>query len=453
MSNLSLNQLVQLTRALCFFIPINKWVLVVGILLSLIGSVIQWIWAMPLVLMMGLATTAMFFILTGFYLPAQLVAVASSRQLGSLANIRLLSCAVIAFNGVLASLFIIGVLVFKASMFVTLSGFIAIFTTIMLLQLFAVWASQKGWVQFVLWILWFMAVQIGEWFFAQPLWFSLVVLTATWLIFLRWWLGWRPSRYIKNMAGGSQAELNALQANQFNVWQSHLATKPKTLVGTLLMGVHDGGSSYLKRGLIPPVLIALTYVVASLLLKPQTVDAFFSAMAGAFFCIFVAAFGGSMAIMVFKNFKKIWLLSFFPREKMFHFTERLYYPCLIIGMFPIVVASVLVAVIFSPDYFTMEHVFFYLIASLVLSCISFYLGLILYKSTQASILHFSWLNGLLYVLGFGYIFYLNGLSGPERLDDLLGLSGRTAFVGVLLVLGIRLLAERSWRHLDFKGAR
>lgn len=453
MSNLLLNQLVQLTRALCFFIPINKWVLAVGIVLSLIGGVIQWIWAIPLVLMMGLATTAMFFILTGFYLPAQLIAVVSSRQLGYLANIRLLSCVVIAFNGVLASLFIIGILIFKESMFVTLSGFIAIFTTIMLLQLFAVWASQKGWVQFVLWVLWFMAIRIGEWFFAQPLWFSLVVLAATWLIFLRWWLGWRPARYIKNMAGGSQAELNALQTNQFNVWQSYLATKPKTLVGTLLMGVHDGGSSYLKRGLIPPVLIALAYAVASLLLKPQTVDAFFSAMAGAFFCIFIAAFGSSMVIMVFKNIKKVWLLSFLPREKMFHLTERLYYPCLIIGILPIVVASVLVAVMFAPDYFTVERVFFYLIASLVLSCISFYLGLILYSSTQANILYFSWLNGLLYVLGFGYVFYLNGLSSPERLDNLLGLSGRTAFVGVLLVLGIRLLAERSWRHLDFKGAR
>src|SRR6187402_2814567 len=113
MSTLSINQFWQLTRALCFFVPINKWVLVVGILLSLIGSIVHWVWAMPLVLMMGLGVAAMFFVLTGFYLPAQLVAVVSSRQLGSLANIRLLSCAVVILNGALASLFIVGILAFK----------------------------------------------------------------------------------------------------------------------------------------------------------------------------------------------------------------------------------------------------------------------------------------------------------------------------------------------------
>lgn len=452
MSTLSVNQFWQLTRALCFFIPINKWVLVVGILLSLIGSIVHWIWAMPLVLMAGLGVAAMFFVLTGFYLPAQLVAVASSRQLDSLANIRLLSCAVVALNGLLASLFIIGILVFKEPLVVTFSGFIAIFTTMMLLQLFAVWASQKGWVQFVLWVLWFMAIQIGGWFIAQPLWFSVAVLIVTWLVFLRWWLYWKPAKYIRNMVGCSQAELNAGQMNPLGSWQV-LATKPKTLVGTVLMGVHDGGVSYLKRGLVPPVLIAIAYVVASLLLKPQTVDAIFSVITGALFCVFIAAFGSSMAIMVFKNIKKIWLLNSLPRERMFHLIERLYYPCLIIGALPIVVASVLVAVVLSPGYFTMQHVFFYLMMALVLSCTSFYLGLILYKSTQASILYFGWLNGLLYIFGFGYLSYLNGLSNPEQLDSLLSLSGYTAFVGVLLVLGIRSLAERSWLRLDFKGAR
>lgn len=453
MISLSLNQLMQLTRALCFFIPINKWVLAVGIILSLIGSIVHWVWAMPLVLMMGLGVAAMFFVLTGFYLPAQLVAVASSRQLGSLANIRLLSCAVVLLNAALASLFIVGVLAFKQPVVVTFSGFIAIFTTIILLQLFAVWASQKGWVQFVLWMLWFMAIQIGEWFIAQPLWFSFAVLTVTWLVFLRWWLYWKPAKYIKNMAGCSQAELNAGQMNPLGAWQVYVATKPKTLVGTLLMGGHDGGISYLKRGLIPPVLIALAYVVTSLLLEPLTVSAIFSAMAGAFFCIFIAAFGSSMAIMVFKNFKKIWLLSLLPRGEMFNFTERLYYPALIIGMFPIVVASALVAVVFAPDYFTIEIILLYLVASLSLSCMSFYLGLVLYKKTQASILYFGWLNGVLYALGFGYMVYLNGFSSLERLDKLLGLIGWTAFVGISLVLGLRWLAERSWRRIDFKGGQ
>lgn len=453
MITLSINQLWQLARALYFFIPINKWVLVVGILLSLVGSIVYWVWAMPLVLMMGLGVAAMFFVLTGFYLPAQLVAIASSRQLGSLANIRLLSCAVVALNGALASLFIIGVLVFKDPLVVTFHGFIAIFTTIMLLQLFAVWASQKGWVQFVLWVLWFMAIQIGEWFITQPLWFSFAILTVTWAMFLSWWLSWKPAAYIKNMVGSSQAESSSWQANQFGWWQAYLATKPKTLAGTLLMGVHDGGISYLKRGLIPPVLIALAYVVASLLLKPQTVEAFFSATAGAVFCIFIAAFGSSMAIMVFKNFKKIWLLSLSPRDEMFNFTERLYYPALIIGMLPIAVASALVAVVFAPDYFTIEIVLLYLIASLSLSCMSFYLGLMLYKKTQASILYFGWLNGVLYVLGFGYIVYLNGFSSLEWLDKYLGLIGWTAFAGVLLVLGLRWLAERSWRRIDFKGGQ
>lgn len=453
MSTLTLNQFKQLARTLYFVVPINKWILVAGLLLVSMGGLAQWFWGMPIVLIVGIAVVAMFFIFTSFCMPSQLVAMASSRQLGSLAYIRTLGFVVLTSNSLLTALLIVIFLTLKESVVLSPGGFVAIFSTLMLLQLFAVWASQNLVAQLMLWVLWFVAIPLGEWFFTQPLWVSLVMLSVGVVVFLRWWLSWKPARHIKNMAGASQSEINALQEKQTGLFQTHLATRPKTLVGTLLIGAHDSYAAYVKRGFVPLVIMVIVYLCALVLLDAQAVADFFNALSGILFCILISSYGSALVIMVFKNFKKIWLLTGQPREKAFHYIEQVYYPYLALGVLPGVVAAVGIALVVSPDVFTLDRVGFYTVASLIISCVVFYLGLIVYKSRHASILLVSWLNGWVYFVGFGYIFYLHDLHSPEPLENLLALTGWTLLGGVLLVFLLRYWAEKSWQKIDFKGAQ
>lgn len=453
MDTLIFNQFKQLARTLYFVIPMNKWILLAGLLLVSVGSLVQWQWHMPIVLIIGFAVVSMFFIITSFHMPSQLVAMVSSRQLGSLAHIRVLSCLVLVLNSLLTALLIVSFLVFKETMILTLSGFVAVFVTLMLLQLFAVWASQKILAQLMLWSLWFVAIPMGEWFFARPLWLPLAILGAALLVFLSWWTNWKPAYYIKNMAGASQADINALQAKQAGLLHAYLVTRPKTLAGTLLMGAHDSYAAYFKRGMIPLMFIAAAYLCAILLLDASEVMDLFNGLVGILFCILISAYGSSLVLVVFKNFKRVWLLTGLPRAQLFHYVESVYYPYLGFGALPGVVAAVVIALMFEPVMFTLDRVIFYLLGSLIISCVVFYLGLIVYQSRHASLLVLGWLNGLVYLAGFGYIFYLTDWHSPEPVKNLLSLSAGTLLGGVLLIFLLRSWAQKTWQKVDFKGVQ
>lgn len=370
----------MLTYKLMLPLAIARKLLFLVMGLVFLGVLIYWVYDSDVLLVICMGTFLIFLLIAAMSLPAQALALVTSKHIMLLANLRWILAAVFCLYSLLIVLvtFIFGhsnksdddsslllIVFFLASSFMCLS---------------VVCASRIPGGQGFLFAFFFLLPKLVELLLPiHPLWlFSAAV--VVWGLFLQWWLNWRPQKHQPNFMLLSFKDMDARGQQAVSGW-SFLWGKADTWIGSRVLGVSDSFSAHIQRFLVSLPILVLSFVPAYFFLPNDPLVREFLFV---FMLLFGLAFTGSAVLPMFcRHIKFIWLAASGNRKVLLRFVEYRYWLTVLPGLFINLIGVVMLAIFLNISYTPMAWSF--LVISAVLNqALTFNLVWIVYQKSAAS---------------------------------------------------------------------
>ena len=396
----SFTAFLALLRVLCFPFRWFNWIGLFGVVLLVIGVVANiFLNAVPVILI-GDSIAALYCFLILMFMPGQCLALISSKQLCLLDNIkRRLLFILIAFVTILSCL------VAVLPIYTPLEGadalsilrlYCAVFSCISIIfAIFTVVCSKLNGMQGFIFVFAGVFIKMGAWLYSHDVAISVCTSLLVWIVYSRWLLRWKPERFYQNMFSVSQTDwLKNQQMQQFWLlsFVNRISGKPKSLVGSLLLGVSDGWSSQWKRSAFEVVVFLGLIFLPSLITGTSQIVQILVNNSYIYLAISVSAQLIKIYMAITTNLAKTWLFQADNRTGLLSEIERLFYPRVLVGIVPGLVVFCGVNAIFSPVSINWLAVVNIIVATLLTSGVLLYANIQIFIKKQGSVTWTAWLS-------------------------------------------------------------
>lgn len=306
--------------------------------------------------------------------------------------------------------------------------------------------TAQGFVPLFVWLVFFSA-KSANLFSSENIVTYWLVTIALWLGMYFWWFQWQPKKYLVNCMTLSAVEMQKQQSNVIQSVTFAFSALPKTLIGSMLIGSSDGIKSWLKRelGLLVIFLVALAYILYWSKTMPESSAGILIAI---YVFVFICIRGGIIFQNCYRNLYRLWMGSQYTRAELLGCIERRYFLLAsgsIISM-ALLFALVNTAVLTFPISF-FHSMYLLLISSLVV-VVSFYLGLLIYIKSAASLVVLNWIGPIVNLCLVGIMVYLNILWGSNASYEHAHYLWFSGALLALILLG-RMWVKSSWKKVNF----
>lgn len=382
------------------FFPLTllRWLLVLSLASWLFALILiplsGWDWLNAIVVVAILITLLVGFVI----LPAQLIALASSRPIILLGNSRkklLVALIAIGFLFSLAFYWLLNI--------VNQSGYLpsllVIWLMISVLLQWSVWiCSRWQGVHGFIFILNTIFVHVALWLDDHHPLMLLIALVASWAGFAYWWMRWRPVKYQSTNLILSVAELQKRRLERGGGLHV-ISGRARTWLGSRLLGAPDGHSARARRiggALAMAMLFPIPFLFVMELEKSIAVIKYAS-----LFFLIVMTLGVSKTIAgsFFRNMRCIWLYSASDRRNLFSLVWWAYWR----EILPWTAASIMLATALDLIFGVWRgaEILLLIIGSILLmQSLIFYLTWFIYQRTSAGFSWWSWVCSLMCLVWF-----------------------------------------------------
>lgn len=306
--------------------------------------------------------------------------------------------------------------------------------------------TAQGFVPLFVWVIFFSAKNTNLFSAAHMMPYWLITM-ALWLGMYFWWFRWQPTKYLTNFMTLSAAEMLRQQSNTTMALGVAFSAEPKTLYGSLLMGMSDGIQAWLKRelGQLVFFLVALMFILYWAKQLPANVA---SLLVTIYLFVFICIRGGIVLQHFYRNLYRLWMSSNCSRADIFTYMERQYFLLFVSSIIPMLLVFMLINNYVLDALVGVFYGAYLLLISSLIATFSFYLGMFIYLKSSASFVMLNWISPIASIGLIGLMVYSNILWGPSpshEHTDYLWFSG----VLLMLVLLARVWVKLNWRKVNF----
>jgi hypothetical protein len=448
---LVLQQYWQLTRTLVFPLRVTRWLMMGTLLLAMLGGILFWWAEHPVVLMISGGIAYTFIILIGIMVPAQMLSLASSKQLFWIPGLRRKTFLILVCVYSLAALLVLllfalklNVVSFAASVAVAFTFAAAI--AVLMLVSSAYFQCYQPFIFVLVWIVYFIAEQL---LMVHAL-ISFALGVLIWSMLYLWWTRWVPQKYFINYMIISPAKLRDIKERQAGVVQSlavWLSSAPRSLCGTLLSGASDGFKARLKYELGQLAVVLSMVLIFSYFFRDVPKDGFLK-MAPFMVLTFIVARSAQIQQLCYRNLHRLWMFYGGSRTNLFHYVEKQYALNIGFAYGALVLVMLIINAQLGGNAVPISFLAFGVAIGVLFTTQLFYLGWVIYQKTNASTIWFGWLTNIIAALFLVLtalldLFWVPNIShNSQHYGIVLSL-----MLAVLLVL--RYWALNRWNKIDF----
>lgn len=452
---LVLQQYWQLARTLMFPLRVTRWLMIGTLLLSVLGGFLLWWIEQPVVLIISAAIAYTIVILICVMVPAQMLSLVSSKQLFWIPGLRRKTFVILFFSYGVTALLVSLLFSFRFNAVPFVVGVAVAFTfaaaiAVLMLVTSVYFQGFQPFVFVLIWIVYFIAEQLLQVYALV----SFAVGVLMWTILYLWWTRWVPQKYFMNYMTMSVAKLRDAQEQQAGVIQSlgyWLSSAPRSLCGTLLLGVSDGFKARLKHELGQLVVIVFMVLIFSYFFRDVPKDGFLK-MAPFMVLTFMVARNAQIQLLCYRNLYRVWVFYSGSRASLFNYVERQYATHIVFAYGALVLVLLVANMQMGSNAVPISLLAFGVVIGVLFVAQLFYLGWIIYQKTSASMVWFGWLTNIIAAL-FLILAALVGLFWMPNVSQNADQYG--IFIGIMLsvLIVIRYWAISSWKKINFYRAK
>lgn len=428
-----------------------KWLGLLTIVVLLLGAVLYF-FNVSFVLYIGSAFSLLLLMMVGMLVPGQMLALRSSKQFQCMADLRRPLFAIALIFWLLVALILTTTMGFLEPKEFTFNSVFAL--TFMALSsvalLFVVVGSYiqtaQGFVPLFVWLLFFSAKKADLFSTSNTEIYWLVSLLL-WLVMFVWWFRWQPQKYLVNCMTLPAAEMQRRQAQNTRSIAAAFSAVPKTLYGSLLLGMSDGIQAWFKRelGHLTFFLIALMFILYLAKQLPTNVASVFFII---YLFIFICIRGGIVFQHFYRNLYRLWMNSNYSRADIFVYMEKQYFLLFAASIIPMQLVFILINHYVLDALVGYFYVAYLLLISILITTFSFYLGVYVYLKSAASFVLLNWISPIVNIVLIGAMVYLNLLWGPSPSHEHANYLWFSSVLLILIVLG-RAWVKSLWSEVNF----
>jgi hypothetical protein len=446
-----LNQCWRLILVMLLPARYVKWLGVFTLAVLIPGAILSF-FGHSVVLYLGSAFSLLLLMMLGMLMPGQMLALRSSKQFQYMADLRYPLFFIAMFFWMLASLWLSIILMLlnpKEFSFYSIFSLITVVLTCVAV-LFAVVGSYmqtaQGFVPLFVWLVFFSAkgANLFSAAYVSSYWLITLVL---WVGMFIWWFRWQPQKYLVNFMTLSAVEMQRQQANSVQAITSVFSAIPKTLAGSLLVGVSDGVQAWWKREL-GQLVFFLLLLMFMLYLVRQIPASGASMMISIYVFIYICIRGGVIFQSFFRNLYRLWISSNYSRVEILAYIEKRYFLMLVASMVPVTLVFVLINHYLLNDVLGLFKGAYVLFIGFLFISLAFYVGLLVYIKSAASFVLLNWITPIVNLSLIGTMVYLNILWGPNPSHEHASYLWFSGALLMLILLG-RVWVKSSWKSVNF----
>lgn len=438
---LVLQQYWQLMRTLMFPQRVTRWLIMGVLVLAILGGLLLWWVEQPVVLIISAVLAFTIIILIGIMVPAQMLSLASSKQLFWIPGLRGKTFLILFFSYSLTALLVSLLPVFNpnaASLIVGVAvafAFVAIIAALMLMAS-VYFQGVQPFIFILIWGVYFIAEQL---LLVSAL-ISFVLGSLIWIILYLWWTRWIPQKYHLNYMTTSPAKLREAKERQVSIIQSlsyRMSSLPRSLCGTLFGGAPDGFNARLKYELGQVVGVLFMVLIVSYFLRGVPKEGFLKIFP-VFLLTFMASRNVQIQLLSYRNLYRIWMFYSGSRTSLFYYVEKQYAQNIGFAYASLVLVTLVINFMLGDQSIPMGLLAFTGAVGILFAAQLFYLSWIVYQKTAASMVLLGWLTGILTALFILLMAFMDLLWGPNSAQHF---NDYWLLIGVMLVV---LIAVRYW---------
>lgn len=452
---LVLQQYWQLARTLMFPLRLTRWLMLGALALAALGGLLLWLIELPVVLMVSAGVVSAIVILISMMVPAQMLSLASSKQLFWIPGLRRKTFIILFGLYGLTALLVSLLLSFapKAFPFVTGLGvaltFVAVIAALMLMAS-VYFQGFQPFIAVLIWVLYFAAEQL---LLVNAL-ISYALGALIWSILYFWWTRWMPQKYFLNHMTISPAKLREAKDQQTGLVQSlayWMSSVPRSLCGTILSGSSDGFKALLKYEFGQLVSVLFMILIFSYFFRDVPKEGFLK-MIPFFVITFMAARNVQIQLLCYRNLHRVWMYYGGSRISLFHYVEKHYALNIGLAYGALVLMMLILNAQLGSKALPISLLGFGVAIGVLFTTQLFYLGWVIYQKTTASMVWLGWLTGIITMLFLLLMVLLDLFWMPNASQDT---DQYGIFIGVMLVvlIMIRYWALNHWHKINFYRAR
>lgn len=453
--SLVLQQYWQLTRTLMFPLRITRWIMLGALVLAVMGGLLLWLIESPVVLMVSAAIASAIVVLINMMVPAQMLSLASSKQLLWIPGLRRKTF-IILFSLYGLTALLISLLFsfsYKAFPFVTGLGvaltFVAVIAALMLMAS-VYFQGFQPFIAVLIWVLYFAAEQL----LLVNVLISYALGALIWSILYFWWARWMPQKYFLNHMTISPAKLREAKDQQAGLVQSlgyWMSAVPRSLCGSILSGASDGYRALLKYELGQLVSVLFMVLIFSYFFRDAPKEGFLR-MIPFFVITFMVARNVHIQLLFYRNLHRVWMYYGGSRIGLFHYVEKQYALNIGLAYGSLVLMMLILNAQLGSEALPIWLLGFGVAIGMLFTTQLFYLGWVIYQKTTASMVWLGWLAGIITMLFLLLMVLLDLFWMPNASQDT---DQYGIFIGVMLVVlvMIRYWAINRWHKINFYRAR
>lgn len=446
-----LSQYWRLTLVMMFPARYVRWLGVFTLMVLMPGAMLSF-FGHPLVLHIGSAISLLLLMMMGMLVPGQMLALRSSKQFQYMADLRYKLFFIALGFWLLTSLILTGTLGFLNPKEFSFYSVFALTTMALscVAVLFAVVGSYmqtaQGFIPMVVWFL-FFSTKSTDLFSSAHIEAYWLITMGLWLGMYIWWFRWQPQKYLVNFMTLSASEMQRQQASRAQAIASVFSAVPKTLPGSLILGLSDGVHAWWKREL-GQLIFFLLFLILMLYLTKQIPVEVAGSMVSIYLFIYICVRGGIIFQNFFRNLYRVWMSSIYSRAELLTYAEKHYFLLLISSMTLVMLIFALINHYVLDDLVGLfKGVYLFLIGFLFCS-LSFYLGFIIYIKCSASFLLLNWISPIVNIALVGLMVYFNILFGSNPSAEHTDYLAFSAVLVILILLG-RAWVKYHWSKINF----
>lgn len=436
-----------LLLARLFFQPVAwaKWLLVASLVLAIIAVPLHVVLPDAFMITASLWLSAIlagaYFFIGFAFLPGQVLSIGSSKQLYMLANFRNYALAVFAGVCAFVTLLIVTTVMLNHRDMDWLALLLSVFLLITIFfMVFLMLAKYFNGAQFVVFWIPGLGIKTVQWLMLfNPLMLA-AVCALLWVIFVRWWLQWKPARFNVNMLSVSASDIARVQGMQFNCVQGWLnnsiSLKPKTIVGTFLFNVPDSLLAHAYRAVIALAIFNIV-LLAMMFMGVPLVD-FLGHMGGFWLFMMLVSFSLGYLSTIFRNIHKAWLYCD-DRRSVVVALETFFMQALLPNTLVACAAVFILNKVCSIELVNPGLLLLIVLQSIVLVFVLLYLGLVVYAKSKASLHLNMWANMVVFIFANIAVVAANIFWGGEYRALVLQLA-----VALIVAQTLALIPLRRW---------
>lgn len=445
------NQYWRLILAMVLPARYVKWLGLLTLAVLVLGAVLYF-FNVSFVLHIGSAFSLLLLMMVGMLVPGQMLALRSSKQFQCMADLRRPLFVIALCFWVLVALILTTTIGFlEPKEFAFNSVFALTFMALSSVALLFIVAGSyvqtaQGFVPLFVWLLFFSAKKADLFSAANTEIYWLISLLL-WLVMFVWWFRWQPQKYLVNCMTLPAAEMQRQQANNTRAMAAVFSAVPKTLYGSLLLGLSDGTQAWFKRelGQLAFFLIALMFIFYWAKQLPTNVASVFFVI---YLFIFICIRGGIVFQHFYRNLYRLWMSSNCSRADIFVYMEKQYFLLFAASIIPMLLVFMLINHYVLDALVGSFYVAYLLLISILMTTFSFYLGVFVYLKSAASFVLLNWISPIVNVVFIGAMVYLNLLWGPNPSHEHAGYLWLSSVLLTLIVLG-RAWVKSQWIAVNF----